>query len=282
MRIFKTFAFMAVLTALLMYIGNIFGGRAGMMMALGFSVLTNAIGYWFSDKMVLAMYGAKEVSPEEAPELHEIVAELAAAANIPKPRIYIIDNPTPNAFATGRSPRHAAVAVTTGIMHMLNRAELKGVLAHELSHIRHYDILIGSIAGTIVGAISMLAYIGRWAVIFGTGRDDNDGGFGELLLLILAPLIATLIQLAISRQREYAADAGAAKLTGDPEALASALEKLAYGNQHSRIDAGPATAHMFIVNPLSGKALMNLFSTHPPIEERIERLRRMAREGIRV
>ena len=283
MNIFKTFILMTVLTALLMLVGGAFGGQGGMAIALGFAVVMNLGSYWFSDKIVLAMYRAREVDKESAPDLYWVVRDLAAKARLPVPRIYIMDNPTPNAFATGRNHNHAAVAVTTGIMQMLTKEELEGVLAHELSHIRHYDILIGAVAGTIVGALSSLSFMARWALIFGGGSRDDDGeGAGGIILLLLAPLIGMLLQMGISRQREYAADKGAAQITGKPKALADALAKISRGNEVVPMASGPATAHMFIMNPLSARGVFNLFSTHPPIEKRIERLMDMARNGVRM
>jgi heat shock protein HtpX len=290
MRIFKTFFLMAALTFVLMLIGGMVGGQMGAIIALSIAFIMNFFSYWFSDKIVLMMYKAEETTPQQRPELHAIVEDLVNKAALPKPRVYVIQSATPNAFATGRNPSHAAVAVTTGIMNILNKEELKGVIAHELSHIRHYDILIGSIAGTIVGAISWIASMAQWAAIFGGmgGRGDDDEGEGSggiiglIAMAIIAPLIATLLQLAISRQREYAADAGAAKLTGNPMGLANALNKLEKGNEAIPLqDAGPATAHMFIVNPLTASSFASWFSTHPSTEQRIERLMAMARDGVR-
>jgi len=275
----KTAVLLGALTGLIILIGSYFGGQSGMIIAFAFAILMNFGSYWFSDKIVLAMYRAQPISREEAPEIHAAVEELCARAGIPKPRVYLIDSDSPNAFATGRNPQHAAVAVTRGIVRILDREELKGVLAHELSHVRNRDILIGSVAATLAGVIMMLANMARWAAIFGGvgGRDDNRGGGGLLGLIamsILAPLAAMLIQLAISRSREYLADSSGAHLSGNPYGLASALEKLQVASQRIPMrEAGTATAHMFIVNPLSGRSLMNLFSTHPPIEERVRRLR---------
>jgi heat shock protein HtpX len=236
--------------------------------------------YWFSDKIVLRMYNAQAVSEHEAPELYAMVKNLALKASMPMPRVYIIPGDTPNAFATGRNEQHAVVAVTEGILRILGRDELEGVLAHELTHIRNRDILIGSIAATLAGAIVMLANMAQWAAMFGgAGRDDDEGGgsniVGLILMAVLAPIAATLIQMAISRSREYLADAGGAKISGKPYGLAGALEKLSLASQTMPMKANPSTAHMFIVNPLTGRSLMNLFSTHPPIEERIARLRSM-------
>ncbi len=270
----KTFILMAALTGLFMVGGQALGGRHGMILALFIALAMNFFAYWNSDKMALAMSRAREVSEREAPELHAIVASLARKAELPKPRVYIIDNPTPNAFATGRNPQHAAVAVTSGILQALNRQELEGVLAHEMAHIKNRDILISSIAAVMAGAISYLATMAQWAMIFGSGRDDDEGGnpLAALLMMIVAPLAASLIQMAISRSREYIADATGARICGHPEALASALQKLTTFNQRQPMQVNPATAQMYIVNPLTGGALANLFSTHPPMEERIRRL----------
>ena len=279
---FKTTVLLAALTVLIVFIGRMFGGNQGMMIAFIFAMLMNFGSYWFSDKIVLAMYRAKELTPSEAPEIHQMVAELAQSAGLPKPRVYLIPSDTPNAFATGRNPEHAVVAVTQGIVRLLQPDELKGVLAHELGHVRNRDILIGSIAATLAGVVMMLASMARFAAIFGGfGGSDSDRGGGNIISLILmsilAPLAAMLIQMAISRSREYLADETGARLAGAPQSLASALEKLA--NASKRIpmqDAKPATAHMFTVNPLSGGGFASWFSTHPPIEERVRRLRDMA------
>lgn len=277
----KTVLLLGLLTGLILVIGQLFGGPQGMMIAFVFSLLLNFGSYWFSDKIVLAMYRAREVSEAEAPELYSIVHNVALRAGIPMPRVYIIPSETPNAFATGRNPEHAVVAVTEGILRMMSREELEGVLAHEISHVKNRDILISSVAAALAGVVMMLAHMARWAAFFGGvgGRDrDNDGGgiIGLLLTAILAPIAAMLIQMAISRSREYQADASGAKTIGNPLALASALAKLARANEAEPMEARPETAHMFIVNPLSGRSLASLFSTHPPIEERIERLRAMA------
>ncbi|WP_457573252.1 zinc metalloprotease HtpX [Desulfolithobacter sp.] len=270
----KTFIFMAALTALFMVAGRAMGGQQGMMIALFMAVALNFFAYWNSDKMALAMNHAREVSEVEAPELHQLVTSLARRAGIPKPRVYIIESPTPNAFATGRNPQHAAVAVTRGILQVLNREELEGVLAHELGHIKNRDILISSIAAVMAGAISYLATMAQWAMMFGGTRDDDEGGnpLASIVMMIVAPLAATLIQMAISRSREYLADRVGAEICGSPKALASALNKLANYNKQIPMDVNPATAQMYIVNPLTGGSLANLFSTHPPIEERIRRL----------
>jgi len=274
----KTTILLGALTGLLILIGGYFGGQQGMLLAFVFAFLMNFGAYWFSDKIVLAMYGAKEVSEVEAPELHRMVRGLTQRAGMPMPRVYIIPTDTPNAFATGRSPQHAAVAVTEGILKILSSEELEGVLSHELAHIRNRDTLISTIAATLAGVIVMLANMARWAAFFGAGRDeeDRDGGvLGLILLAILAPLAATLIQLAISRAREYQADESGARLTKRPWALADALEKLEYAAQRIPLDANPATSHLFIVNPLRGGSILALFSTHPPIAERVARLRAM-------
>jgi len=280
----RTLFFLSILTALFILIGGAVGGRAGMMFAFLFACVMNIAAYWFSDKIVLAMYRAREVTEREAPQLHRMVWELAQRAGLPMPRLYIVPSKTPNAFATGRNPNHAAVAVTEGILDLLTEEELKGVLGHELAHIKHRDILIQTVAATIAGAIVMLARMGQWALIFGGLRGDNDeegGGtlqtIGAILILIIAPIAAFLIQMAISRAREYYADEGGAKFSGNPLYLANALRKLAYGVKRDPMEeANPATAHMFIVNPLRGSNIASLFSTHPPIEERISRLEAMA------
>jgi heat shock protein HtpX len=274
----KTTLLLAALTGLFLAFGELLGGRQGLEMALVFAAIMNLGAYWFSDKIVLAMYRAKPIEEREAPELYSIVRRLASRASMPMPRVYLIPSDTPNAFATGRNPSHAVVAVTQGILRMLDREELEGVLGHELGHVLHRDILISSIAATIAGAILMLARWAQWAAIFGGGsRDERDrgGGFELILMAILAPIAAMLVQMAISRSREYHADEAGARLCGRPGALASALEKLAVASQRIPMSATPQTAHLFIVNPLSGQSLMKLFSTHPPIEERIARLRAM-------
>lgn len=275
----KTVLLLGVLTGLLMFIGGAIGGRGGIYIAFIFAVILNFGSYWFSDKIVLKMYRAQEVSESAAPELYSIVRTLALKAQLPMPRVYIIPEETPNAFATGRNPSHAVVAVTAGIMRILNKEELEGVISHELSHIKNGDMLISSIAATIAGAIGMLASMAQWAAIFGGGRSDDDddhgGIIGLIAMAIFAPLAAAVIQMAISRSREYLADAGGANITKNPYGLASALEKLSMASQKIPMDANPSTAHLFIVNPLTGKSLMNLFSTHPPLEDRIARLRSM-------
>lgn len=278
----KTALLLGLLTGLLLIIGQMAGGRTGLTIALIFAGLMNFFSYWFSDKIVLAMYRAKELSPDEAPRLYAIMEALTRQAGLPMPKLYLIPSPAPNAFATGRNPNHSAVAVTQGILQILDDNELAGVLAHELSHIKDRDILVGTIAATIAGAIIWLANMLKWAAIFGGARGDDDDNSSALALIftaILAPIAAMLIQLAISRSREFLADSEAAKLSGNPLGLASALEKLAYASQRIPMEASQATAHMFIVNPLTGRRtagfLLKLFSTHPPIEERIARLRSM-------
>ncbi len=278
----KTVLLLGLMTGLILGIGQLFGGPQGMAIALVFSLLLNFGSYWFSDKIVLAMYRAREVSEAEAPELYQIVHNVALRAHLPMPRLYIVPSESPNAFATGRNPEHAVVAVTDGILRILNREELEGVLAHELSHVGNRDILVSSIAAALAGAIMMLANMARFAAFFGgvgRDRDENGGGgiLGLLFMSILAPIAAMLIQMAISRSREYMADSTGARTVGNPLGLASALEKLERAKEVVPMDARPETAHMFIVNPLSGGALLSLFSTHPPIEERIRRLRAMAR-----
>jgi len=273
----KTVLLLTGLTIFLIFMGKFLGGRQGMYLAFILALGMNFFSYWFSDKIVLRMYRAQEVSPEEAPQIHQMVEELAHEAGIPKPRVYIIPDDSPNAFATGRNPQHAAVAATQGIIRLLTPVELKGVLGHELGHVLNRDILISTIAATLAGAIMILASMARWGAILGMGRDDEEGGgiLGVLVMSIIAPIAAMLIQMAISRSREYLADETGARLVHNPESLARALEKLSLGAQRIPMDASPATAHMFIVNPLTGRSLMNLFSTHPPIEERVERLRAM-------
>jgi heat shock protein HtpX len=279
-NVLRTTVLLAALTALFLVIGGALGGNQGLFIAFVFALLMNFASYWFSDKIVLSMYGAREVGLNEAPDLYRLVQRLAQRAGIPMPRVYIIPSDAPNAFATGRNPQHGALAVTEGILRMLDTDELAGVLAHELGHIRNRDTLIMTVAATLAGAITMLAHMAQWGAIFGFGRrdeEDSGGGgvLGLLFMAILAPIAATLIQLAISRSREFFADSTGAAIAGAPSGLARALEKLHYASQRLPMDANPATAHLFIVNPLTGGSLMNLFSTHPPIEERIRRLRRM-------
>ena len=284
MNRFKVFFLMLVLTVLFILVGTAIGGRSGAVYAFIFAGLMNFFSYWFSDKIVLRMYGAKEVTQSEAPQLYGIVAELTSKASLPMPKVYIMENETPNAFATGRNPEHAAVAVTSGIMRILSKEELMGVIGHELSHIQHRDILISTIAATMAGAISMLATMARWGAMFGGARsnDDEGGGGGNFLVVlvvsIFASISAMLIQMAISRSREYYADEGGAHLS-HPLSLAKALGKLEMASQRTPMQANPSTAHMFIVNPLRGGGVLSLFSTHPPIEERIARLEEMAKTG---
>jgi heat shock protein HtpX len=281
MSFLKTTLLLGLMTGLLMAIGGVIGGRHGVVVFFFIAAVMNFFSYWFSDKIVLRAYGAQELDASSAPELYSIVNELAHSAGIPMPRLYLIDSDTPNAFATGRNVHHAAVAVTRGIMRICTREELKGVIGHELSHVTNHDILTSSIAATLAGAVMMIGTMIRWGAIFGLGnRDDEEGGIAGLLIAgILAPIAATLIQLAISRTREYQADASGAKLTHNPLYLASALRKLEAANERMPLDASPATAHMFIVNPLSAAGISRLFSTHPPIEERIHRLEQMASSG---
>jgi len=273
----RTTILLAVLTALILWIGQVLGGRQGMVIALMFAAGMNFFSYWYSDKLVLKMYRASEVMPNQAPELYEVVQRLTQQAGLPMPKLYVIPQPAPNAFATGRNPQHAVVAVTEGLLKIMDRDELTGVLAHELAHVKNRDILIGSIAATMAGAIMLLATMARWSAIFGgVGGNDNErgGGFiGLIVMSIIGPLAAVIIQMAISRSREYQADATGAGFAGHPEGLARALEKLGAYSKRLPMDANPATAHMFIVNPLSGRSLQSLFSTHPPLEERIARLR---------
>jgi heat shock protein HtpX len=279
-NVFKTGLLLAVLTAMLVLIGGAIGGQQGMVIAFVIALVMNFVSYWFSDKMVLAAYGAQPIDEAAAPRLYAIVRRLATRADIPMPRVYLVPSETPNAFATGRNPQHAVVAVTEGIMRILDEEELEGVLAHELSHVKNRDVLISTIAATLAGAITYLAHMAQWAAMFGgRSRDDEEGGsnpIAMILLAILAPIAALLVQMAVARSREFQADATGAKVAGRPWGLAKALEKLQMANQAMPMaDATPATAHLFIVNPLSGETLMRLFSTHPPLEERIARLRAM-------
>jgi len=279
-NVFKTGVLLAVLTAMLVLIGGAIGGQQGMVIAFAIALVMNFVSYWFSDKMVLAAYGAQPIDEAAAPRLYAIVRRLATRAGIPMPRVYLVQSETPNAFATGRNPQHAVVAVTEGIMRILDEDELEGVLAHELSHVKNRDVLISTIAATLAGAITYLAHMAQWAAMFGgRSRDDEEGGsnpIAMILLAILAPIAALLVQMAVSRSREFQADATGAQVAGRSWGLAKALEKLQMANQAMPMaDATPATAHLFIVNPLSGQTLMRLFSTHPPLEERIARLRAM-------
>jgi heat shock protein HtpX len=272
----KTGLLLGLLTLALVGFGSMFGGRTGAMVALGLAAVMNLGAYWFSDKLVLKMYRARPVTEAEAPELWSIVADLAQRAMLPMPRVYVIPNEALNAFATGRNPSHAAVAVTEGLMRHMNRSEITAVLAHELSHVKHRDILIGTVAATLAGAVGILADMARWGAIFGGMRGNDDRGGSNPLAMIFvamfAGLAAMLVQMAISRSREFEADAGAARLLGDPSPMISALRKLELGAQRIPMHANQATAHMFIVSPLSGGGLMKMFSTHPPIEERVRRL----------
>ncbi len=277
----KTTLLLALLTVLLVFMGGAIGGRTGMIFAFFMAAAMNFFSYWFSDKIVLSMYGAREVTEAEQPAFYAMVRRLTVQAGLPMPRVYIIPSDSPNAFATGRNPEHAAVAATEGILRILSMEELEGVMAHELAHVKNRDILIGSIAATIAGAISMLGNMLQWAAIFGGGRsDDEEGGgglIGALVMAIIAPIAAMMIQMAVSRSREYLADESGARISGKPLALANALRKLHMSSQAIPMeDAKPATAHMFIVNPLTGGSFLRLFSTHPPMEERIARLEAMA------
>jgi heat shock protein HtpX len=275
----KTTLLLGLLTGLLLWVGQALGGTQGLVIGLVFAAVMNLGSYWFSDQIVLRMYGAQELPPEAAPDLHRIVRELATGAQMPMPRIYLIPSESPNAFATGRSPAHAAVAVTQGIMRLLTLDELRGVLAHELSHVYNRDTLISAIAATLAGVILMVARMAQFAALFGgmrrDERDEGGGALGLLVTIVVAPLAAMLIQMAISRSREYQADATGARLSHRPDALAAALEKIGMASGRVPLPASPATAHLFIVNPLRGQWLANLFSTHPPIEERVRRLRAM-------
>lgn len=279
----KTALFMAALTGLFLVVGALIGGAIGTVVAFGFAVVVNVGSYWYSDRMLLRMYKARPVDRQEAPRLLAIVEELAERAGLPMPAVYIVEEDSPNAFATGRNPEHAAVAVTTGLLELLDERELRGVLAHELAHVRNRDMLIATIAATVAGAIAALANMAQFLLLFGGHRQGSGGSplgiVGILLAMILAPLAAALIQMAISRSREYGADEAGAEIGGDPEALARALEKLAHGASRrpmEQAESQPATAQLMIVNPLSGKDLQQLFATHPPMEDRVRRLRAMA------
>jgi len=281
----KTVFLLTLLTVLFILVGQAIGGRGGMLTAFVLAMVMNFTSYWFSDKIALQMAGAREVSESEAPELHRLVEELSTYARLPKPRVYLIESDSPNAFATGRDPQHAAVAVTTGILRILSMNELAGVLSHELGHVKNRDTLIATVVAAIAGAITMLANMAQWALMFGGfgRRDEEDNGagglVGGLLMIILAPIAATIIQLAISRAREFEADATGARIAGDPNGLADALEKLdAAVRYRPMLSGNQAMAHLFIVNPFGG-GLSGLFSTHPPIEERVARLRRMAMQS---
>jgi len=274
----RTAILLGGLTGLLMLVGGMFGGRTGVIIAFSVAVMMNFASYWFSDRIVLSLYRARPVTEQEAPKLYGLVRELSLRAGLPMPRVSVIPGKTPNAFATGRDEHHAVIAVTEGILDLLSRDELAGVLSHELTHVKNRDILIGSIAATLAGAVMLLANMARWAAIFGVGGDDDDGGgiIGLLVTAIVAPIAAMMIQMAVSRSREYMADEGGARISGNPEGLASALEKLSQTSRRAPMKANPSTAHLFIVNPLKPQSMATLFSTHPPIEKRIERLHRMA------
>ncbi|MDY6825407.1 MAG: zinc metalloprotease HtpX [Thermodesulfobacteriota bacterium] len=272
----RTALLLGALTGVIILAGGLIGGRVGIIIALVLAAGMNFFSYWYSDKIILKMYRARPITPDEAPDLHRLVESLCRRAGLPMPKVFIMPEEAPNAFATGRNPDNAVVAVTQGLIRYMNEQELAGVIAHELGHVKNRDILIGSIAATLAGAIMVLASFARWAAIFGgVGRDDDDGGgiIGLIAMSILAPVAAMMIQMAISRSREYLADSTSADITGNPDGLASALEKLGAYSKKIPFKAEPATAHMFITNPLAGKNLMNLFSTHPPIERRIARLR---------
>ncbi len=284
MNVLKTTVLLGALTVLLVLVGGALGGRGGMLIAFALAALMNFGSYWFSDRMVLKMHGVREATQAEAPELYNMVQELANNAQLPMPKVYIMETDTPNAFATGRNPAHAAVAATTGLMRVMNRDELRGVLAHELAHVRHRDTLISAVAATFAGAIAMIANMAQWAMLFGGFRgndEEGEGGTGMLggiAMMILAPLAATLIQMAVSRAREYSADKGGAEIAGSPMGLANALRKLEAANQQQPMESAsrnPATAHLFIVNPLAGLNIGKIFSTHPPTAERIQRLEAM-------
>ncbi len=280
MNTLKTVFLMTLMTVFLLFIGSYLGGEQGLILAFGISLIMNFVSYWFSDKIVLMMYRAKEVTQAEAPRLYAMVTRIATQANLPVPRVYIIPDESPNAFATGRNPQHAAVAATEGILRLLSDDELEGVIAHEFAHIKHRDILTGTIVATMVGTITMLSRMAGWAMMFGGGGNDRErrgNGLAELALLILAPIAAVLVQLAISRSREFAADEGAARITGRPLSLANALTKLERKSEDVQIEnLSPSTAHMFIVNPIRGGGVMKLFMTHPPVEERVARLNQFA------
>jgi len=276
---FKTAILLTALTALIVFLGNLFGGRQGMIIAFGLALAMNFISYWFSDRIVLAMYRAREIGPGDEPALREMVGYLARRADLPVPRLFIIPSDSPNAFATGRNPDHAVLAVTEGLLRLMGKEELAGVLSHELAHVKNRDILIGTIAATLAGAVMILANMARWSTFLGFGgRDDERGGGNMVALLvtaIVAPIAAIIIQMAISRSREYQADATGAHIAGQAGGLARALALLGQASGRLPMEANPSTAHMFIVNPLTGRQLTTLFSTHPPLEERISRLRAM-------
>lgn len=277
MNAIKTTLLLGVMTLILVYGGMALGGEQGMIFAFIFAVAMNFGAYFYSDKLVLKMYKAQPVSESQFPEVYQMVGELSRRAGIPMPKVYHIPSAQPNAFATGRNPEHAAVAFTDGILNLLSREEFKGVMAHEIAHVKNRDILIGTIVATMAGAISMLAHMAQWAMIFGGGRGNREGGHPiiHLIMILIAPIAALLVQMAVSRTREYQADRTGAELMGDPAPLANALAKLERGAKQIPMDAEPATAHMFIVSPLSGKEMMSLFSTHPPMEKRIQALMSM-------
>lgn len=277
MNTIKTTLLMAFLTVLLVMIGNAVGGSSGATLFFLIALGMNFFSYYFSDKIVIKMTGSKPITKEQAPELYRMVENLVQRANMPMPKLYITPSDQPNAFATGRNPKHAAVAVTEGLIRMMNRDELEGVIAHELAHIKNRDILISTIAASLAGAITMIANVVKWGAIFGMGRSDGEegGGVAGLAMAIIAPIAAMLVQMAISRSREFDADATGAQIAGNSEGLANALLKLERGVQQIPMEVNPAASHMFIMNPLSGQSLMRLFSTHPPINERVARLRRM-------
>lgn len=273
----KTTLLLGLLTGLFLALGSWLGGESGMVLAFLLAMAMNVVAYWFSDRVVLRLYGARPLGEPEAPAVHEILRRLATRAGIPMPRLYLIPASAPNAFATGRSPRHAAVAVTEGLLRLMDLEELEGVLGHELAHVLNRDTLISTLAATLAGAIMLLVDWARWAMVFGAHRDEEQSPhpLALVLMVVVAPLAALLIQMAVSRAREYQADATGARLTRRPLALASALAKLHQASRVLPLDASPATAHLFIVNPLSGRSLLTLFSTHPPIEDRIARLRKL-------
>ncbi|HHU86794.1 MAG: zinc metalloprotease HtpX [Pelotomaculaceae bacterium] len=278
MNNFKVFLLMGLLSIILVLIGGAVGGQSGAMLFFLISLAMNFFSYYFSDKVAISMTRSQPVSEQEAPELYNIVRRLTQRAGLPMPRLYVTPSPQPNAFATGRNPANSAVAVTEGLLHLLNRTELEGVLAHELAHIKNRDVLVGTIAATFAGAITMLANIIQWGAIFGMGRDDDDGGagfLGAILLAIIAPIAAMIIQMAISRSREYGADESGARFAGNTGGLANALLKLESGARRIPMQVNPAASHLFIVNPLSGQSVARLFSTHPPIADRVERLKKM-------
>jgi len=282
MNAMKTALLMAAMMVLFLLVGSALGGQTGLVIAFIFSIAMNFGSYWFSDKIVLKMYGAVEIQRNDNPQLYDIVENLSSKANLPTPRVYIMESATPNAFATGRNPENGAVAVTTGIMRILNKDELEGVIAHELSHIKNRDILVGTIAATLVGTITFIARMAGWAMLFGGREKEDSNAVYSLVLMIISPIVALLIQMAISRSREYMADAGGAEISGKPLGLASALNKLSTANDRIPLqNAGASSAHMFIVNPLSGKSFAKLFSTHPATEERIARLKEIA-DGRRI